>query len=130
MRALDEMVIVAERDVALATLKENRGEHKKIVEEARKGYIKAAQDALVERLDQCKNGKITNLHFSLELPQDHTKVYDTAIKMLELHQATTIELNATQVRNLLMDEWDWSQRFYMANAAYSVGAAGKYDPED
>jgi hypothetical protein len=57
------------------------------------------------------------------VPVDQTKVYDTAIEMMRLHQEETVELDAGQVRNLMLDEWDWTDQFYGTNAVYSNSAA-------
>lgn len=123
MRVLSEMRITAMKDEVLAALKNNRAQHKLIVEEARKGYVEKAYKALAAKIDKLKEGKIVSLGFSLHMPQDYTNVYDTAIKMMEMHQGTTIELTSEQVRSLIQDEWDWSRHFLMANSAYSMTAA-------
>lgn len=123
MRMLDDMTIMANREQVLETLKKNRETHKKIVEEAREGYLKKAEEELKKRLSKVKEGNLVDLFFRLNLPVDQTKVYDTAIKMLEMHVDNEIELSAYQVRNLVMDEWDWKEQFIGTNALYSVTAA-------
>ena len=123
MYMLDEMSITAKKDEVLASLRKNREQHAQIVREAREGYVEQAKKALEQRLGQIREGKIVALTFSLTPPIDQTKVYDTAIKMLELHTDTEIELTAQQVRNLVMDEWDWSNQFIGTNKIYSNTAA-------
>jgi hypothetical protein len=122
MHVLNDMEIEANTAETLATLKKNREDHAGIVEEAREGYMKKAEEVLQKRLGQLREGKLVDLLFRVSPPQDHTKVYDTAIRMLELHKKDTIVLNADQVRNLEMDEWGWSESFYMSNSAYSETA--------
>ena len=56
-------------------------------------------------------------------PQDHSQVYRTAIKMMELHIEDTIDLNSDQVQNLINDDWHWTEQFLMQNAFYSKTAA-------
>jgi K+-sensing histidine kinase KdpD len=129
MHILSSMTIRAKKTEVLATLRENRGKHTAIVEEARAGYMDKAQVALNAKLDQLRSGKLAALSFSLRVPLDYTKVYDTAIRMLELHQDETIELDAGQVRNLMQDEWDWTDQFYGTNIAYSK-MANDMRPED
>ena len=119
MHVLSSMTIVAKKSDVLATLKSNRARHSEIVKEARSGYMDKAQAALSAKLDQLRSGKLAALSFSLRVPADYTKVYDTAIRMLELHQNDTIELDAAQVRNLMQDEWDWTDQFYGTNMVYS-----------
>jgi hypothetical protein len=130
MHILNSMRIIAKRDDVLATLRTNRDTHKKIVDEAKAGYIEKAKEVLMKRFDQLKAGKITNLVFQLRVPVDQTKVYDTAIRMLELHQNETLELDAGQVRNLMQDEWDWTDSFYSTNSAYSGTAASNVREND
>lgn len=119
MRVLNEMFVKAEKESVLKTLIENRATHAEIVKEARKGFVEKARTALKQRLDQLESGKIVELTFNLYPPQDQTKVYDTAIKMLQMHTDATIELSSDQVRSLVMDEWDWTGAFLTTNSAYS-----------
>lgn len=125
MHMLKSMRITAKKDDVLTRLKSNREEHKKIVVEARDGYLKKARAALEERMKDLSSGKLVSLFFALAPPQDHTRVYDVTIEMLSLHTGAEIELDAEQVRNLMMDEWDWSQQFLTSNSAYSGTAAAK-----
>ncbi len=96
------MMIVAKRDDLLKTLRTNRAAHAVVVDEARKGYLTSAAEALKAKSEQIRDGKVVALRFTLEVPRDHTSVYDTAIKMLELHLSETVELGAEQVRHLVM----------------------------
>ena len=119
MYSLRGVEIIANKKDTLDTLRTNLKTHKTIVEEARKGYIQKAREALEKRLVQLEKGQIVNLSFSLNPPQDHTAGYETAIKMLELHQEDTITLSAEQVRPFIMDEWDWTESFLTTNSVYS-----------
>lgn len=122
MHILNSMHILADRNKVIDTLKTNREKHRAIVVEARAFYIAKAREALMARLKEAEAGKVVSLAFQMSPPQDHTKVYDTAIAMLELHTEPTIRLDTQQVRNLMMDEWDWSHHFLMTNSAYSATA--------
>jgi hypothetical protein len=117
------MQVKAKKDEILQKLYVNRESHTQIVSEARIGYVEEARKALERRLDDLKSGKIINLSFALQAPQDYTDIYNTAIKMLELHQEEYIILNAVQIRNLIMDEWDWKRDFLISNARYSKTAS-------
>lgn len=125
MRVLSEMCIMAEKDSVLKTLIANRTEHSEIVKEARKGFIEKARTALKKRLEELESGKLVEMTFNLYPPQDQTKVYDTAIKMLEMHTDKTIALSSDQVRCLIMDEWDWTNAFLTTASAYSNSARNK-----
>jgi hypothetical protein len=130
MHILNSMTISASRESMLTTLRENREKHSAIVKEARAGYMAAAREALKGRLEELERGKFATLHFSLEPPRDHTKVYDTAIRLLELHLEDAITLDAEQVRHLVMDEWDWSRQFIVTNSAYSGTARERLEHEE
>lgn len=123
MHVLSSMTIRAKKSQVLDTLRSNREKHSAIVKEARSGYMEKAEAALKAKLDQLRSGKLAALSFSLRVPLDYTKVYDTAIRMLELHTEDTIELDAAQVRNLMQDEWDWTDQFYGTNMVYSKTAS-------
>lgn len=131
MNVLSHMTITAKRDEVLATLQKNRELHRQIVVEARAGYVDRARTALAAKLESLKEGKVVALYFELRVPVDQTKVYDTAIRMLKLHQEDTIALDGQQVRNLIEDQWDWSAEFYGTNMKYSdTAAAVRRDHED
>jgi len=125
MHMLNNMNVTAETKKVLEKLKENRAEHSAIVKEAREGYMDQAEAALQKRLVQLREGKLVSLHFSLQPPQDHSDVYDTAIGMVEAHTEETIVLGASQFRSLMMDEWDWTAGFLASNSGYSALAAEK-----
>lgn len=122
MQELAGIQIRADKKEILAKLRSNREKHSAIVAEARKGYVDQARAKLRERLDQLESGKVVALAFQLDPPQDHTAVYDTAIEMLTLSTEDHVVLDAGQVRNLVMDQWDWSDRFLAINAQYSATA--------
>jgi hypothetical protein len=123
MHILNNMKIVAKKKEVLAALLRNRAKHQQIVAEARSGYAKKAREALLDQLAKLEKGQISVVTFQLTAPQDHTKVYDTAIAMMKMHTGSTITLDSGQVRTLMMDEWDWKRHFLLANSAYSQTAA-------
>ena len=119
MRVINGMEIKADRKEILEKLKKNRETHAQIVKEAREGYVEEAQKVLLKRLGEIKEGKLVALTFSLAPPQDFTHVYDTAITMLEFEKRDTVRLNDSQVRTLIMDEWDWTRAFLVSNSRMS-----------
>jgi hypothetical protein len=60
----------------------------------------------------------------LKPPLDHTKQYDTIIKMLSMHVDETILLGPQEVQNFIEDQWQWTDDFLLTNARYakSLGA--------
>lgn len=122
------MRISANKEEVLSTIKKNRDEHAEIVTEARKGYLAKADVLLVEARAKIaaaheKKGRVGSLKVELAEPEDHTGDYDTVIRMLELHQDSTIELNADEVRQFLENKWDWMDRFLRSTSTYSEKAA-------
>jgi len=130
MHVLNSMKIIAKTKDVLTALVKNRQKHQKIVAEARVGYAKKAREALLDQLKKLETGKTSVVTFHLAAPQDHTKVYDTAIEMMRMHTGKTVPLDSGQVRTLMMDEWDWKSHFLLANSAYSGTAAAEYSPDD
>lgn len=126
---IDSMQVTVKKAEALTIVRGNREAHAAIVAEAREGYLDKARKALSDKMEKLLKGKVVALSFHLSVPRDHTKEYDTAIKMLEMHTGDTVGLTAGQVRTLIQDEWDWKDRFYATNSAYS-GTARAAQGED
>lgn len=125
LHAIHSIQVEVSVDEALNALHTCRHAHQAIVAEAREGYLKAATKALRERTKEIAAGKVVPLQFYLPVPVDHTKHYDTVIKMLESHKKPTITLDAAQVECILMDKWDWQHVFTTTNAPYSAIAASR-----
>jgi hypothetical protein len=100
-------------------LTENRDQHQKCYLEARDGYLNEAQKRLDRAMQRLRDGEAIALHFDLHVPEDHTRDYDTVISMLEAHQQDTLELNSSEFRMFVEDEWDWSDHWLLSNAGYS-----------
>lgn len=122
MNAMYGMSIIADRQEVLTALRANRETHAQIVAEAREGYVAKAREALERRLGEIREGKVVALTFSLKPPQDHTRDYDTVIRMLEMHKDDIYALSAEQVRCFIEDRWDWTQEFLVGSAHYSKSA--------
>lgn len=112
----------------LTKLRANLEQHKSVVIEARKGYVAKAKDHLRASLADLESGRVKSIAISLQAPQDMSETYVTTIAMMEMHQSDTIQLTASEFRMLVLDEWDWSDHFWMQNAAYSATAASKLGP--
>lgn len=105
----------------LAKVRENREKHAQMVQEARAGYLKQAEAELSRRLGAIREGKVVPLSFQLQVPHDFTSMYDTTIAMLAAHQDATVVLEADEFRNMVEDQWDWTNQFALVNAVYSDG---------
>lgn len=120
----DTLRITVPKEQLLAKLRDNMANHLKVVQEAKAGYIKAAEKAILAKLDELRSGSIVALQFSLHMPESHIKEYKTAIRMLEWTTDTEVALTTEEFRSLVEDQWDWYSRFLSSNAAYSGLAAG------
>lgn len=109
----------------LGKLRANLAEHAQIVREAREGYVAQAREALGKKLDQIREGNVVALTFALSPPLDYSEVYKTTIQMLEWSQDDRITLEADEFRQLVQDEWDWSEAFFSNTSNYSSLARSK-----
>lgn len=125
MRVLDEMHISAPRNALLDQLRANRVKHVAILAEARAGHKSKLRETLTGMLAKLEQGEYPVSFVQLNKlrePSDYTNVYDTAITMLELHSDSEVTLNATQVRSLVQDDWDWSPDFVASTSRYLGGS--------
>lgn len=124
MHGLDKMMVTVDKTKVLEALKKNRDQHQAVVKEAREGYVRVAREQLEAEMKKLEAGKPVRIAVHLELPMDNTRVYDTAIEMLEAHTEETVKLDSSQFRTLVMNKWDWMDQFVHHNATYSHTAAG------
>lgn len=61
----------------------------------------------------------------LQKPASHEKDYDRVLRMLELEVEETAMLDEEAFRNLVMDEWEWKERFTAANKLYSESISSR-----
>lgn len=117
-------------------VEENLAKHKKIVAEAKAGYLKKAAAAVEKKLADLKAGKVVSLDFNLRRPADYTEVYTNSLEMLRWNTAEEVELEADEFRQLVRDQWDWTSDFLHTNASYSAivgsmsGGGAEEEPVD
>lgn len=124
MRGLESMKVVVSKSEVISRLRKNRETHSTIVREAQAGYVVAARKMLEDEMKKLEAGKPVRIMVHLELPVDNTKIYDTAIEMLEMHKDDNVTLDAGQFRMFVMNKWDWMEHFLIQNSQYSGTAAG------
>lgn len=118
-----KMSTTVDKAKLIEVLTANLTKHKQIVAEAKEGYRKKAIAALEERLKLFQEGKVVSLGFQLRAPLDYTEVYQNSLDMLQWNTADKVELEADEFRQLVRDQWDWTDDFIGANSAYSALAA-------
>jgi len=143
----DDRTITANVEEVLVALRTNLEEHQEIVAEATIGYrrkcaaaVLKAQEKLQKRWGKIEDGEkfeMGSIHFNEALPDNHSREFNTIIKMLELHLAAhegqmearhgtdpktpaTIELKAIDVQRFVLNDWDWMNNFLLSNSSYSA----------
>lgn len=106
----------------LKTVVENRVSHKKIVDEAMKGYQEVVLDALAKRNIDVHNGTNVHLRFDHNEPENHLKEYDRIIRMLNMSSDKIVELSSQEFDWYVMDNWHWKNQWIHSNAVYSQSA--------
>lgn len=119
------MKVCCQTEDLLSKVRENKEAHAAIVAEAKLGFAEKARSVLESHLEKLKEGKLKELHLHLTSPRDHSREYETIIKMLEMHRNSHIELSADEVRMFVEDKWDWTEEFLQTNSAYSGLALSK-----
>jgi len=114
--------IKVDKTELLTVLRENREKHKTIFAEAQEGYRTAAIKELDAMLADAEAGKQIRRSLTLIEPQDQTRDYDRAIRMLEMSQDDVIELEEHDFAQYVLDDWSWKRQFLFSNAAYSTTA--------
>ena len=120
------------REKIVTMMKENRGKHAAIFEEAVAGYKKKAIAELEETLTEARKGRI-ELNIHLMPPVSHIRDYDRVIMMLELQLDNEVDLTEREFQAYVMDDWDWKRAFLTSNSYYSASAeaevgATSYEP--
>src|ERR1700676_1709473 len=93
------------KEQALAILKKNRDAHHKIFLESVDGYKKQAILLLEQHIARIKKGRREQVSVHLPSPEEHTKDYDRAIKMLEMHVDDVLEFDNMTFQQYIMDDW-------------------------
>ncbi len=108
------------KDALLKELELNRATHTALYEKAFAKFSTVATEALQAALLEAKTGRGIKLHFDLPIPEDHSKTYDRAIKMVQMSVELVLELTEPEFTTLVMDDWGWKQTFTASNTFYGV----------
>lgn len=109
------------REVFLATVKENRDNHRAVFEEALDGYRRRLIRELERRINDVKRGRPVDFGIRLPEPEDHTEDYDRVISMAELSLDDEVSLDEHDFGKYMMDQWPWKHEFAETTGLY-VGA--------
>jgi hypothetical protein len=111
---------------ALEILKKNQAEHKSIFLEAVEGYKKQVLEILEKNIADIKAGKVQYVSVQLPRPEEHTKDYNRALKMLEMTVDEVIEMDEHSFSSYIMDDWSWKRQFLGSNMTYSAKASSDF----
>jgi hypothetical protein len=116
-----ESKVTIKKTELLATIKENRAQHKADFDQAQIGFRQAAWKAMETNLNDCIHGHEIKLTIALTVPVQHMKDYDRVIRMLEMSTADEITISEAQFTQYVMDDWDWKAKFVGSTAMYNGG---------
>ena len=109
------------KSAILKTLNDNKVRHRKTLKKAKKAWrdkVRKAQEDLDASMlgtsrteeDICKAlDTLTTLRH--QVPDDMSDTYDGAIAMVDAHQGQTLELEESDFRQLMQDQWSWTSRW-------------------
>lgn len=110
--------VTVDRDEFIARVKKNRADHRKVFEEALKGYEHRLTAELERRIADLKRHRRINQYIGLPEPEDHTDDYDRVLTMAEMSIEDTIRLDEDEFGMYVMDQWRWKQSFTESTAVY------------
>ena len=110
--------VKVKKDELLKILKSNLDTHHGIFLEAQEGYRRMVIEELDKMLQEAREGKTIRRTVQLVEPQDHTKDYTTAIRMIEMSVDEAISISDFDFKRYVLDEWDWSSSFSSSSSSY------------
>jgi hypothetical protein len=110
--------ITVNKQKLLDKLQENRAQHEKDYEDARKGYLETALEELDQLAEQFQQGNPVRITSALAVPECHLEDYDRAIQMLGWHLGEEIDLSIEEFTNYVQDKWDWKSSWTVRNSVY------------
>ncbi len=130
-------IIKAKKTELLAALKSNMDKHESYYLIALNGWRKETSAILnANRVAMATDMATLDTHgpipddFELAVlkrvepkPDNHVDDYARAIQMLNMHIEDTIEMDETEFRQYVQDEWDWKQLWSAVNAKYTSANA-------
>lgn len=96
----------------------NREKHQAQYRQAQEGFVTLCVQTLEREAQAYREGKREPLSISERPPEDHTREYDRAAKMLEMSVEETITLSAQDFDQFVMDDWQWKHQWLIGNSKY------------
>jgi hypothetical protein len=114
--------VTVNKSELISELKKNKAQHEKDLKLAFVGYKEVVIEKLEKKIKAIKAGKlIQQVYF--DIPENHTKDYDRAIRMCEMSVDLKIKLTQQDFNKYVMDEWGWKDSFMTSNSTYFASAS-------
>ena len=115
--------ITVDKDELRLTLIKNRDEHKAIYDKAviayKEKFVRAAKRFAEDAVERAATGNFVFAQFGwLPVPEEHTEDFDRAIQMLEWEIGDTVELEETDFRQYVQNNWRWAASFASNSTSY------------
>lgn len=111
-------------DVVTKALQENRAKHAERFKQDCVDYQQVVQTALnvaKKSIDAGDfkdwNNELTTLAY--KKPRNYLREYDAALQLIDFSQQPTVELDSTDYKQFVLDEWSWSEDFYSNRKFYN-----------
>ena len=116
--------ITVDKDELRLALIKNREDHKAIYDKAviayKEKFVKEAQRFAEDAVRRAQGGRIDFALFrGLPVPEEHTEDFDRAIQMLEWEINDTVELEETDFRQYVQNNWRWAASFASNTSSYN-----------
>ena len=112
--------IVIKKAELLVHLKANRDAHELEYAEAMMGYREALVKELKSLLKEAQAGKNIKHMIDVVRPDNYTSSYNDIIEMLEWNLETEIELDQTEFKTYVQDDWGWKRTFALQASTYNT----------
>lgn len=106
------------RQQLLDVLRENRAKHRATFEKALAKYRERAIEHLEAALEDARAGRRIRTFIELVEPMDQTREYDRVIRQVEMDVRDELELNDSEFKCYVMDDWAWRQQFETSTQMY------------
>lgn len=121
---------IVNKDELLTILEDNRARHREVFEAALEGFHEEAQRQLRATVKRVRDGLRQDVLLRLQAPQDHTRDYDRAIRMIEMHQGDTMTLSEEDIAQYVMDDWGWKGLWLQNSGSYAAASVAEHYGEE
>lgn len=112
------MKTTVRKEELITILRDNLVTHEQAYREAVEGWKESVKESLSRLLEKVDSGT-TKVSIHENIPESHASDYLRAIRMLELTTDEAVTLDDREADQLIMDEWDWSERWVTSNTRFS-----------